>query len=38
MLEADDATTAKDAIDDLLVFATSDRYTRLRKQIGIAAT
>ena len=37
MLEAADPSAAKDAIDDLLVFVTSDRYARLRKQIGIAA-
>jgi hypothetical protein len=36
MLEAEDAGAAQERTDDLLVFATSDRYAHLRKQIGIA--
>jgi hypothetical protein len=38
MLEAEDAASAKERVDDLLVFMASDRYANLRKQIGIAAT
>jgi hypothetical protein len=36
MLEAEDHGAARERIDDLLVFVTSDRYANLRKQIGIA--
>lgn len=32
----DDPAKVREDLDDLLAFATSDRYTRLRKQIGIA--
>jgi hypothetical protein len=37
MLEAEDPSAARDRVDDLLVFVTSDRYANLRKAIGIAA-
>ena len=37
MLEIEDAALAKERVDDLLVFLTSDRCTNLRRQIGIAA-
>lgn len=36
MLKAEDEAGAKERVDDLLVFVTSDRYAALRKQIGIA--
>jgi hypothetical protein len=36
MLEAEDPGSARDRIDDLLVFITSDRCASLRKAIGIA--
>jgi hypothetical protein len=36
MLEAEDPTGARERVDDLLVFVTSDRYENLRKHIGIA--
>jgi hypothetical protein len=36
MLDLEDAAQASERLDDLLVFATSDRYAALRKQIGIA--
>jgi hypothetical protein len=36
MLEAEDAAASRERIDDLLVFVASDRYSNLRKQIGIA--
>jgi hypothetical protein len=36
MLAAEDPGSARERIDDLLVFVTSDRYANLRKQIGIA--
>jgi hypothetical protein len=36
MLEQEDAAQARERVDDLLVFLTSDRYANLRKQIGIA--
>jgi len=36
MLEKEDGAAAKARIDDLLVFITSERYTSLRKQIGVA--
>jgi hypothetical protein len=38
MLEIEDPGSARERIDDLLVFVTSDRYANLRKQIGIART
>ncbi len=38
MLEAEDPSTARARVDDLLVFVTSDRYANLRKTIGIAAS
>lgn len=36
MLRLEDPAQAKERLDDLLVFQTSDRYANLRKQIGIA--
>lgn len=36
ILELEDPAQAKDRLDDLIVFQTSDRYANLRKQIGIA--
>jgi hypothetical protein len=36
VLEQEDKEHLKERMDDLLVFVTSDRYARLRKQIGIA--
>jgi hypothetical protein len=36
ILELEEPAQAKDRLDDLLVFQTSDRYANLRKQIGIA--
>jgi hypothetical protein len=36
VLEAEDKAHAKERIDDLLSFMMSDRYAKLRKQIGIA--
>jgi hypothetical protein len=36
VLKLEDAATADSRMDDLLVFATSDRYANLRKQIGLA--
>jgi hypothetical protein len=36
MLAAEEPGSARERIDDLLVFVTSDRYANLRKQIGIA--
>jgi hypothetical protein len=36
VFEAEDPSTAGAKMDDLIVFATSDRYAKLRKQIGIA--
>jgi hypothetical protein len=36
MLEAEDAGSARERIDDLLVFVTSDRYANLRNEIGLA--
>jgi hypothetical protein len=38
MLEVEDKPNARERVDDLLVFVTSDRYANLRKAIGIAAT
>jgi hypothetical protein len=38
MLEVEDQSAARERIDDLLVFVTSDRYANLRKAIGIAAS
>ena len=35
MLELEDPARAKERLDDLLVFAVSDRHMKLRKQIGI---
>jgi hypothetical protein len=37
MLEAEDAASARERIDDLLVFLTSDRHANLRKHLGLAA-
>jgi len=36
VLEAENAETVRDKMDDLIVFVMSDRYAQLRKQIGIA--
>ena len=36
VLELGDPKHLTESMDDLLVFTTSDRYARLRKQIGIA--
>lgn len=36
MLELEDTGAARERVDDLLVFATSDRYAQLRAIIGIA--
>ena len=35
-LEAEDAAHAQERLDDLLAFTMSDRYAKLRKQLGIA--
>lgn len=37
VFEIEDPATAQEKMDDLIVYATSDRYARLRKQIGLAA-
>jgi hypothetical protein len=37
IFESEDPATVRDKMDDLIVFTTSDRYAKLRKQIGIAA-
>ncbi|HEU4536468.1 MAG TPA: hypothetical protein VFS00_20225 [Polyangiaceae bacterium] len=36
MLELEDPVQARERVDDLLVFATSERYALLRKQLGVA--
>jgi hypothetical protein len=36
LLELDDKVQAKEKVDDLIAFMMSDRYAKLRKQIGIA--
>jgi hypothetical protein len=36
ILEMEDKTHLEEKMDDLLAFSTSDRYARLRKQLGIA--
>ena len=36
ILTLEDASTVEQHLDDLVVFVTSDRYTNLRRQIGIA--
>jgi hypothetical protein len=36
MLKLERPADAAALVDDLLVFVTSDRYTKLRKQIGVA--
>ena len=36
VLELEDRSTADAKMDDLIVFATSDRYAKLRQQIGLA--
>ncbi len=36
MLELEDPAGARERLDDLLAFVTSERYTLLRKQLGIA--
>jgi hypothetical protein len=35
MLEAEEPAAARERVDDLLVFVASDRYAKLRRQIGI---
>ncbi len=35
MFALEDPATAEDKMDDLLVFATSERYAKLRRQLGI---
>ena len=36
MLELEEGHDAHELVDDLIVFATSDRYSALRKRVGIA--
>jgi hypothetical protein len=36
MIALDDAAGAEEKMDDLLVFVTSERYAKLRKQLGVA--
>jgi hypothetical protein len=36
VLELEDGSTADAKMDDLIVFVTSDRYAKLRQQIGLA--
>ena len=36
VLVLDDAATAEERMDDLLVFVLSDRFAKLRRQIGTA--
>lgn len=36
MLRLEEPSSADERIDDLIVFATSDRYATLRKQMGVA--
>jgi hypothetical protein len=36
VLQLEDAKTADAKMDDLIVFATSDRYAKLRQQLGLA--
>jgi hypothetical protein len=36
VLELEDPATVASRMDDLIVFVTSDRYAKLRKQIGLA--
>ena len=36
VFELEDPSTAEAKMDDLIVFVTSDRYARLRQQIGLA--
>jgi hypothetical protein len=36
VFELEDASTADARMDDLIVFVTSDRYSKLRQQIGLA--
>ena len=36
VLELEDPSSAESKMDDLIVFATSDRYAKLRQQIGLA--
>ncbi len=38
VIELEDKAHVDERMDDLLTFVTSDRYARLRKQIGIAIT
>ena len=37
IFESEDPATARDKMDDLIVFTASDRYAKLRKQMGIRA-
>jgi hypothetical protein len=36
VFESENAATVRERMDDLIVFVTSDRYARLRKQVGLA--
>jgi hypothetical protein len=36
VIKLDDPAHEADKVDDLLAFVTSERYARLRKQLGIA--
>jgi hypothetical protein len=36
VLESENPETAREKMDDLVVFVTSDRYAKLRRQLGIA--
>ncbi len=36
MIAQEDAAGAEEKMDDLLVFVTSERYAKLRKQLGVA--
>lgn len=38
IFESENPADARDRMDDLIVMVTSDRYARLRKQIGLGAT
>jgi hypothetical protein len=38
MLSLERGTNVRECMDDLIVFATSDRHARLRKQLGIAVS
>ncbi len=38
ILEIEDPATAAEKMDDLLVYTTSDRYAKLRRQLGLGVT